>query len=172
METKITSPAVKGIMISLVLIAFGLIIQFMNLSDNKALSSIGIIFFFGAIIWSCIYYAKQMDANVSFGNVFADGFKTSAAVTAIMVVFTIISLKLLFPEMIDKALEQAQANMAKQNSMSDEQIETAMTMTKKFFIPFAIGGALIIYLLIGAIASLIGAAAAKKNPRDPFNQPG
>jgi NADH:ubiquinone oxidoreductase subunit 6 (subunit J) len=113
-----------------------------------------------------------MDANVTFGNVFADGFKTSAAVTAIMIVFTIISLKLLFPEMIDKALEQAQANMSKQNNMSEEQIETAMTMTKKFFIPFAIGGALIIYLLIGAIASLIGAAAAKKNPRDPFNQPG
>ncbi len=172
METKITSPAVKGIMISLVLIAFGLIIQFMNLSTNKALSSIGIIIFFGAIIWSCIYYAKQMDANVSFGNVFADGFKTSAAVTAIMIVFTIISLKLLFPEMIDKTLEEAQANMAKQNNMSDEQIETAMTMTKKFFIPFAIGGALVMYLLIGAIASLIGAAAAKKNPRDPFNQPG
>ena len=171
METKITSPAMKGIMISLVLIAFGLIIQFMNLKDNKALSSIGIVLFFAAIIGSCIYYAKQMDANVSFGNVFADGFKTSAAVTAIMIVFTIISLKFLFPEMIDKALEQAHENMVKQNKLSDDQIETAMTMTRKFFIPFAIGGALVIYLLLGAIASLIGAAAAKKNHRDPFNQP-
>ena len=169
METKITSPAIKGIMLSLILIVFSLVVQFMNMSQNKGLSAIGIILFFGGIIWSCIFYSKQMNANVTFGNVFTDGFKTSAAVAAIMIVFTVISLKLLFPESIDKALEEVQANMSKQN-LSDDQIESGLNMTKKFFIPFAIGGAIIMYLLFGAIASLIGAAIAKKNPTGPFEQ--
>jgi hypothetical protein len=44
-------------------------------------------------------------------------------------------------------------------------------MMEKYFIPFAIGGALFMYLLIGVIASLIGAAIAKKNPEvSPFDQ--
>jgi hypothetical protein len=33
-----------------------------------------------------------------------------------------------------------------------------------------IGGIIIAFGIIGAIASLIGAAAAKKNPQAPFNQ--
>lgn len=171
MENKISSPALKGVILSLVLIVFSLIIQMLDMSENKALSVLGVILFFGGIIWSCIYYSKQMNENVTFGNVFSDGFKTSAAVTAIMVVFMVISLKVLFPDSIEKALEQAEINMAKQN-MSDEQMDTALSMTRKFFIPFAIGGALLMYLIMGVIASLIGAAVAKKNPTGPFDQQG
>lgn len=172
METKPTSPAVKGIMISLVLIIISLVVQFLDLTQNKAISSIGILLFFAGIIWSDITYAKQLNGNVTFGNVFSDGFKTSAAVAAIMVVFTIISFKILFPESIDKILEQSRLDMAKDNKLSDDQIETAISMTKKFFIPFAIGGSIVMYLLGGVIASLIGAAVAKKNPSDPFTQQG
>lgn len=171
METKPTSPAIKGIMIALVLIVFSLVIQFMDLTQNKALSSIGLLLFVAGIIWSCIYYAKQQDANVTFGNVFSDGFKTSAGVAALMVVFTFISFKLLFPESIDKILEQSRQDMVKKN-MTDDQIDMAISMTKKFFMPFAIGGAILLYLILGAIASLIGAGIAKKNPRDPFTQQG
>lgn len=170
METKPTSPAIKGIMISLILIVFSLVLQFMDLTQNKALGSIGLLLFAVGIIWSCIYYAKQLDANVTFGSVFSDGFKTSAAVAALMVVFTFISFKLLFPESIDKILEQSRQDMVKKN-MTDDQIEMAISMTKKFFMPFAIGGAILLYLILGAISSLIGAGVAKKNPRDPFNQP-
>ena len=44
-------------------------------------------------------------------------------------------------------------------------------MTKKFFLPFALGGAILGTGFLGAIASLIGAAVAKKNPIDPFSNP-
>lgn len=171
METKPTSPAIKGIMISLVLIVFSLVLEFMGQSQNKGLGSIGLLFFVVGIIWGCILYAKQLDGNVTFGNVFADGFKTSAAVTAIMVVFVIISLKLLFPETIDKAMEIAQKEMTAKN-MPEDQMETGMNITRKFFTPIVVGATLFTYLAVGAIASLIGAGVAKKNPRDPFNQQG
>jgi hypothetical protein len=48
--------------------------------------------------------------------------------------------------------------------MSEDQIEQALNMTKKFFMVFLIGGALLGYLLFGAIASVIGAAITKKDP--------
>jgi hypothetical protein len=110
-----------------------------------------------------------MNANVTFGNVFSHGFKTAAAVTAIMVVYTILSVKLIFPEVIDLAMREARSNLESKN-MSDDQIETALNFSKKFFIPLTAGGILLAFLITGVISSLIGAAVAKKNPEGPFVQ--
>jgi hypothetical protein len=58
--------------------------------------------------------------------------------------------------------------MAENPQMTDEMIEQGLSMTKKFLLPFAIGGAIIGTAFMGLIASLIGAWIAKKNPEDPF----
>jgi hypothetical protein len=170
MEKKITSPAAKGIIISLILIVFSLVILFLNLTANKGLGLFQFIIFVGAIIWSAIVYANQMDGNVTYGNVFAHAFKVTAAVTAIMVVYTVISLKFISPEQLERGIEEARANLEAKN-MSDEQIEKAISITRKFAIPFSMAGVLLMFMFIGLIASLIGAAVARKNPRDPFVQP-
>jgi hypothetical protein len=73
--------------------------------------------------------------------------------------------------MVDKILDISRKQMEKNPKMTDEMIEQAMTMTKKFFMPFAIGGTILGTGFMGAIASLIGAGIAKKNPVDPFNNP-
>lgn len=169
MEKKVTTPAVKGIIISLILIVFALVIMFLNLSRNKGVASIQFLIFISGVIWSAISYAKQMEGNVTFGNVFAHGFKVTAAITAIMVVYTIISLKFISPEQLELGIQEARANMEAKN-MSDEQIDNTINLTRKFAVPFAIAGVLIIFMFTGLIASLIGAAVAKKNPRDPFVQ--
>lgn len=172
MEKKITSPALKGVIISLILIVFSLIIQFLNLTKNRGFGSIQFIILIGGIIWSAVSFSKQMDGNITFGNIFAHAFKTAAAVTAIMVIYAVISIKLISPESIDTALQEARTQMEGKN-MSDDQIDKALSITKKFFIPFAIGGILLSYLIIGAIGAIIGAAVSKKNPQQgPFVQQG
>ena len=55
--------------------------------------------------------------------------------------------------------------------MTDELIEQAIGMTKKYFIPFALGGNIIGTGVLGAIGSLIGAAVAKKNTNPFENTP-
>jgi hypothetical protein len=72
-----------------------------------------------------------------------------------------------FPEFKDKAMDEARKSMNAKNNLSEEQIEKAIDITRKFFMVFLIGGALLGYLLFGAIASLIGAAITKKDPQ-PF----
>ena len=172
MERKITTPAIKGIIISLFLIVYALIIQFLDLSKNKGLSSLQFIILFAGIIWSAVSFANQMNGNVSFGNVFAHAFKTAAAVTAIMVVYTIISIKFISPEMVNQAMDEARTQMEGKN-MSDDQIDTALNFTRKFFVPLTAGGVLLFFLLAGVIAALIGAAVSKKNPQEgPFVQQG
>lgn len=169
MEPKVTTPVVKGLIISLILIVFSLGIYFAGQEGNKGLGSIQYLVFLAGIIWGCITYSNQLSHNVTFGNVFAHGFKITAVVTVIMIVYTVISIKLLFPEMTDKILEQSRSEMEKKN-MSEDQIETAMNLTRKFFLPFAIGGMLFVFMIVGLISSLIGAAVAKKNPQTPFQQ--
>lgn len=171
MEKKATSPAVKGVIIALILIVFSLIIQFLNLSRNKGFSSVQFIILIGGIIWSGVSFAKQMQGNVSFGNIFSHAFKTAAAVTAIMVVYAIISIKFISPETMEIALQEARSGMEAKN-MSDDQVDQALSFTRKFFVPLTAGGILLSFLIMGVIGSVISAAVAKKNPQTPFVQQG
>jgi hypothetical protein len=116
-------------------------------------------------------YANENNNNVTFGNIFAHGFKTTSVIIVITVVYVFLSLKVLFPEMPEKILDIARKKMAENPQMTDEMIEQGIGMTKKFLLPFAIGGAIIGTAFMGVIASLIGAGIAKKNPIDPFAEP-
>lgn len=171
MEQKVSTPVQKGLIISLLLIVFGLILYFTDMYMNKTLSYLQYVILIGGIIWSCNSYAKQMNGNVTFGNVFAHGFKTTAFVAALMAVYTFVSVKFLFPDMIDKIMDSARQEMQKDGNISQEQIDQGIEIGKSFFVPIAIGSILLIFAIVGAVSSLIGAAIAKKNPKDPFGQP-
>jgi NADH:ubiquinone oxidoreductase subunit 6 (subunit J) len=169
MEEKIVQPWMKGLIISLFTIVLGIGLYLANLWQDKMLSSISWVIVVGGIIWSCIHYAKQMQGDVTFGNVFAHGFKVTATLIVITVVYTLLSMKVLFPEMTDKIIENAATEMEKNKQMNDDQIKQALDMTRKFMLPFAIGGIILGYGFVGAIASAIGAGLAKKTPKqNPF----
>lgn len=167
MEQKEISPAIKGLIISLLLITLSLIAYFTGqdtASWNRWASNIVL---FGGIIWACISYGKQLNNNVTFGNVFAHGFKVSSIVTLISILFTVIFF-LAFPAIKEKALEIVQNEMEKGGKLSDEQIEQGLALARKFFYVFTIGALIFFYMLVGTIASLIGAAITKKDPKGPF----
>jgi hypothetical protein len=83
-------------------------------------------------------------------------------------IFTV-ALFLIMPELKQRLFEVA-AQEAEKQGASDEMLEKQQELMKKMFWVFIIGGIMVTYLIVGAIASLIGAAVAKKNPRDPFQQ--
>jgi hypothetical protein len=73
--------------------------------------------------------------------------------------------------MTDKIVEVAAKEMEKNKNLTEEQINSALDMTKKFMMPFMIGGIILGYGIFGAISSAIGAGIAKKNPNPtPFEQ--
>lgn len=172
MEQKITSTTVKGFIIGLIMIAVSLTASFSGIEASGAFQWVIYCIFFAGIIVSIYQFGKQVNHNSTFGNYFAHGFKTSAMVTILMIAFLVIFMTV-FPEFKEKAMEEAKKSMSSKN-LSPEQIEKALDLTKKFFMVFLIGGALLGYLLFGAIASLIGAAVTKKDPRpiDDINQIG
>lgn len=164
METKPTTPAVKGIIISLILIVFSLVTIYTDQMENKALGFIPMAIFIAAIIWGCVNYSNQNANNVTFGKVFAHGFKITAAVVAIMTIYTLLLFLVIKPELQELSMEKAREAMEKQNNMSEGDIDRALGMTKKLMMPIMIGSIILMYGIIGCIASLIGGGVAKKNP--------
>lgn len=169
MDQKITTSVVKGLVISLVLIVLSIVGQVMSLDKQTWYGWLVQLFLFGSIIGSCIIYSNQNNNNVTFGNVFADGFKTTAVITCITIAFTVVMF-LIMPELKQRMMDLA-ATKAEQAGASDEIIEKQQGMFKSMFWVFLVGGIMVTYVFVGALASLIGAAAAKKKPLDPFQQP-
>jgi amino acid transporter len=123
--------------------------------------------YIAAIIWGVLLHGKEKDNAVTFGNLFAHGFKTAAVITCIMILYTV-AFGYVFPELKEKMLEKAQEQMSSREGVTQAQIDAGMDMMKKSFMLFMILGLIFWYLLAGVIASLIGAAVAKKNPPSPF----
>lgn len=166
-DQKPISPVMKGVIISLLMMVLSLIAYFTGQESAGWSRWLGNIILFAGVLWACISYGKQLNNNVTFGNVFSHGFKVSAIVTIFLILFSIIFF-LLFPEVKEKALNAARTEMEKGGKMQEDQIEQAIAMARKFFFVFTIGGLMFIYMIIGTIASLIGAAVTKKDPRPPF----
>ena len=152
-----------ALVISLILIIADLIGKFANLTFTTWFKWLPSLILIAALIIACTAYGKENGGAVSFGNVFGYGFKISAVVTGIVLVYTIIALYFIFPEIKDMALEQARKQMEEKGTMSQDNIDTALAMTRKLFMPFAIAGVIIGTLLVGAIGSVLGAAFTKKN---------
>lgn len=168
MEKKITTHIIKGLIIGLVMVVISIIFQVFDIQE-KWTQWLVLGLFAAAIIWSCISFSKEMEGYVTFGNVFAHGFRTAVIVTIISIAAFLITY-LIMPEIKDKALQIARTQMEKDPKNTEEMIDTAIKMVDKFFLTFGIGGTLFSYILIGAIAGLIGAAIAKKNPQTGMPQ--
>jgi 1,4-dihydroxy-2-naphthoate octaprenyltransferase len=171
MEKKVTTSVTAGVIISLIIIVISVLGYVLNLDQQTWFRWISVLLFIGGIIYTCINYANQMDGNVTFGNTFAFGFKTSAVVTCLVLLFSIIFISI-FPDIKDKAMDVARKQMEEKNQLSQEQIDNGIAFAKKSFMLFLILGVIFLYLIFGLLSSLVGAAIAKKNPQTPFqNQP-
>ena len=168
MNQAVTSPSTKGLLLGLVLIIIALITYFSGIKMNSGIQWLGYIILLLGIIFCIAQYGKQINYASTFGNYFAHGFKISAIVTIIMLIYVVVFI-LLFPEFKDKAMEEARKNMQSKN-LTEEQMDKTIEISRKFFMTFLIGATLIGYLFFGVIASLIGAAITKKDPNNLHRQ--
>lgn len=166
-ENKFMSPQIKGLLIALIVVVLGIAGYFTNLAFSGWYNWVVNIVMFVAIIIACVHFANQKEGYVTFGNVFSHGFKITMVVTIILLVYSVLSTTVLFPEIKEKAIEMQRTKM-EEKGIAEDQIEVGMNFAKKYFMAFLIFGVIIGTLIFGAIASLIGAAVAKKKPVNPI----
>lgn len=163
-----TSPATQGIVLGLILIVLAMISYFFKLDENKSFQYISYILFLGGIILCIVLHGKEINYQSTFGNYFGHGFKVSATVTALMVLYLLV-LIFAFPDFKEKAIEISRKAMEENKNMRAEDIQTALEWTRKLFVPILLGTTVLGYLFFGAIASLLGAAFTKKSPVRPID---
>ena len=168
-ETKIMSPQIKGLLIALIVIILGIAGYFTNLGFSTWFNWVVNAVMFAAIIIACVHFANQKQGYVTFGNVFLHGFKITAVIAIIVLVYTLLAFTVLFPDMKEKVFEMQQAQMEKRG-LDDDKLEQGMTMMKKYFMIFLVLGVIFGTLIWGSIASLIGAAVAKKKKNNALDQ--
>jgi hypothetical protein len=154
---------IYGLVTALAMIVLGVVLHIADLSFEPWVQWVTYLVMLVGIILNAIAFSKANNHNVTFGNVFSSGFKATALIIIIMIVWSFISM-MLFPEIKEKAIEMAREKMEAQGG-SEEAIEMGIEMTQKYFTAFMIGGIVGGFLFFGAIFSLIGAAIAKKNPQ-------
>ena len=167
---KVTTPLTKGLIISLVVIVLDLIAGFAGFRYESWYNWVPVLIFCGFIIWACINYANQMNNAVTFGNVFSHGFKTTAVVTCLLIVYTLLALYVIFPDSKEIILEKQRQEMERNPQVTEEMADQATEITSRMFTIIMIGGALLFNMIAGALASVLGAAFARKNPPAPFQQ--
>lgn len=168
-ETQVnpTSAVIKGVVISLLLIVASLLIFFISGNNQTSFQYVIYGIFIVGLVWSIAGYAKQIDYNATFGKYFMHGFAISAIITCIMLIFMAVFVTV-DPSLKQQTLEKTSEQMRKNQNVSDEQIEQALNITRKFFMVMALGGTLLGYMFFGTIISLVTAAVVKKNPRPLF----
>lgn len=165
MKQKTMSATTKGILIALVLIVINVIVYTFKLQENTVISLLGMGLYLAGIIWVCISYSNENNANVTFGNLFGYAFKSVATITVLSLVFTLLLVFVIDPNIKAEALRKAAISLETNKDLNEAQRQQAVKLTDKFFYAFMIGGSLLYYILLGLIFSLIGAAVAKKNPQ-------
>jgi hypothetical protein len=131
---------------------------------NKGLAFGSYAIYLIGIIMACINFSKVNEGNVTYGNVFGAGFRTTALVSIIYFVWMLLAFKLIFPDLKDKMLEYTMQEMIRKNTPQDI-IDKSMPFMTKYMTMIIIGSTLFYGVLAGVIFSLIGAAVAKKNPK-------
>jgi hypothetical protein len=114
-------------------------------------------------------YGNALNNQPGFGDLFAYGFKTTAFLTLAVIAFTVIFI-LAFPEIKAKGFESARKKLSENADLTKPEIEEMITVSKKMFWVSSIGFIILIYAIMGAIGSALGAAITKKNKFNPADQ--
>lgn len=161
MEKKQTH-IVYGFITGMVTVVFYLVIYLAGATFKPGMQYVPFIPFFVGVVINNIAFSKANGGAVTFGNVFTSGFKASALITLLIILWVVISIYL-FPDMKEKALEVARKKMAEDPHMTDEIMVKNMLWVKNGYTTMLVSSTVFTELIAGAIFSLIGAAAAKKN---------
>lgn len=169
MEKKMTTPVVAGLVISMILIVFSLVVYFTGLYTETWNQYVGVAILVTGIIWAVYNHGKENGFYAGFGKLFGFGFKTTAVIVCIMIVWTLLS-GFFFPEIKEKMIEMSRENALSQPNANAAQVEQGIEMFAKNYTLFIVIGLLFWNLIAGALSALIGAAITKKKPVDPFER--
>jgi len=147
--------------------------QYLVTDPNSPIKYLTFIPFIAFLLLAQKEYKQQIGGYMTFSEGFSAGFRFAIFSGLMAAVFTYLYLAVLSPEVMEKAVEQARTQM-EAKGMSSEDIDKAISLTKKLGPVFGAFGAAIFDAVVGAIVAVIGASIFKRErsafdpePTDP-----
>ncbi len=167
METKRSAfnTALKySIITALAAFIFSIIMYVTGLYLNQAVNWLSYVILLAGLVFTVKDRRdKDLGGYITFGDAFVAGFLFCFLFALLSAVSTYIMMQFIAPDMITEILKQSEQKMI-DKQMSDDQIQMAMSYTKKFMTPvWMTVWVIILTCLLGAVLSLIVAAIFKKN---------
>lgn len=172
MEVKKASPSQPALKWALINLITSIVItyafQFLDLDPNSSLKYLSFLPFLAFLFLTQKEYKDQLGGYLTYGEGFLSGFLYAIFTGVFIAIFTYVYYTILSPDMVNKIVDASQKKMTEDGKLTQDQIDTALSMTRKYFAVFAVVGVVFIYILFGTIVSLISAAVFK-NERSPFD---
>ncbi len=158
------------------ILGFALIlIAVVNYAMGNAYSQdwkIAVISYVIMVIIIFIGIKKYREANGGFLTM-GQGLKTGVGIALIgavlSIIYTIIFMTVIEPDFIDKTMEIAHQTLLEDSSLSEEQIEAQMDISRKFSSPGIFAAVGLVWLtFLGFVFSMISSLILKKNEEDQY----
>lgn len=157
------TPALKGLLTALVMIAIALLTYYSGLSADSPLQySIYAVYGLG-IIWTIVAFRRSEEYKGTFGTNFNQGFRCFIVVTLLMVAFTGIFSKM-HPEFAEESTRLYREELIKtETSKTPDEIESDVAGYKKGYTLALVSGAIFGYLIIGAgVTAVVSALLTRR----------
>lgn len=172
MENAYNKPSTAGIALKwgaiagLVSIIFSTILYVTGQSNNKLVSSLGLIILIGGIVYAIKEFKSQTGGYMSYGEGLGLGSLVSAVSGLLSAAFSAFYIKFVDDSSIKMAMQQQRLEM-EQKGMDDAQIDQAMSIAENFTGP----GAIFLFgfigiVIFGFILSLIISAIMKNDHKE------
>ena len=153
-----------GAIIGVAMVLYMFVIYLVGLSTSKYIGFVQYIIIIGGIYYATKKYRDEaLNGYISYGKALGFGTFTVFFASLIIGFFTYILYSFIDPSLIDKILMMSEEAMTSQGKLTDEQIDMALEMTKKFTTPLFITFSTVLGLtFMGFLFSLITSIFIKK----------
>jgi len=161
-----------GLMLGIVLIGISLIFYILHADLQSKLPQ---ILSYGLMVAVLIigirsYRDQDLKGQISYGKSLGTGTLIALFGSVITAFYTYIFFHFIDPSMVDRILELSQQKMAERGGMTDEQVEMALNMSRKFMTPgWMFTFTILSYTFVGFVMSLIASAFLKRTTDNPFS---
>ncbi|MBT0608151.1 DUF4199 domain-containing protein [Aequorivita echinoideorum] len=122
------------------------------------------------IVYALKIFKQGNSGYLTLGQAIKIGLAISVIAGIVAVLFNFIFINYIDPEFVAKTMDYSREQMIEQNpNMTQEQIDSAMSISEKFMSPLIMSAfAIIGSLFFGFIISLIAGVIMKRNPPQQF----
>ncbi len=143
------SPAIKGLITALVMIASTLLIDQYKDQIDPRLQYLVYVIFAAGIIWTLISFKRSGSFTGKFAELFGQGFRCFIIVTLAMVSFTYVYIRL-HPELAEEEAKNTIAYYQEKGDKTPPEIEEIGKKAKKQYPIAAVSLSIFRYLIMGA----------------------